>query len=91
MSALVSCSSSPSLLSEKVVVVTGSSAGIGAAIAKHFANVGYRNLVLVYYSHAFRVLLTFISVTLKVARRKNKLEEVSAQCKANGAKRVRSA
>ncbi len=42
-----SVSSCPHPISEKVVVVTGASAGIGAAIAKYFSEVGYRKMVLV--------------------------------------------
>ncbi len=34
-------------MDEKVVLITGASAGIGAAVAAHFAHVGYRRFALV--------------------------------------------
>jgi len=34
-------------IEEKVVVITGASSGIGAEIATHFAEIGYKKLVLV--------------------------------------------
>lgn len=52
-------------MESKVVVVTGGSSGIGAAIAVHLCEIGYRKLVI-------------------VARREDKLREVSDQCKSKG-------
>ena len=33
-------------MEDKVVIVTGASSGIGAAIAKHFASIGYKKLAI---------------------------------------------
>ena len=51
-------------MSEKVIVITGASAGIGAAAAEHLAGQGH-------------------SVAI-VARRKNELDRVAAQCGGRG-------
>src|SRR4051812_20732262 len=49
------------IMSEKIIVITGASAGIGAAAAEHLAGQGH-------------------SVAI-VARRKNELDRVAAQCR----------
>ena len=51
-------------MSEKIIVITGASAGIGAAAAEHLAGQGH-------------------SVAI-VARRKNELDRVAAQCRGRG-------
>ena len=34
-------------MEDKVVIITGASSGIGAAVAIHFCKIGYRKLALV--------------------------------------------